>query len=51
MGGSAALADEGLDCTVEVYMTEEYEERVTVTSGDTAWGAAPRVRVIKSSEF
>ena len=29
-GGSAVLADEGLDCTVEVYMLEESEEGVTV---------------------
>ena len=27
---SAALADEGLDCIVEVYVSEEFEDRVTV---------------------
>ena len=29
-GESAALAEAGLDCTVEVYMSEESEEGVTV---------------------
>ena len=33
---SAALADEGLDCSVEVYMSEESKEGVGVTNGDTA---------------
>ena len=37
----------GPDCTVEVCMSEESEEGVTVL-----WqGAAPRVRTAKSSEF
>ena len=35
------------DYTVEVYMSEESEERVTVLRK----GAAPRVRAVKSFEF
>ena len=30
LGESAVLVDEGLDCTMEVYMSEESKERVTV---------------------
>ena len=41
------LAEARLDCTVEVYMSQESEEGVTVI-----WkGAAPGVRAAKSSEF
>ena len=47
MGGSAVLADKGLDCTVEVYMSEESEERVTVLRVETQ----TRVRAVKSFEF
>ena len=32
-------------------MSEKSEERVSVTSGDTAEGEAPRVRAVKSFEF
>ena len=32
-------------------MSEETEERVSVTSGNTTGGAAPRVIAVKSSEF
>ena len=40
-GQECSIADEGLDCTVEVYMSEESEERVTVVwSGDTAGGSS-----------
>ena len=49
--GSAALTDEGLDCTVKVYMSEECEERVTVLRVGTQQGAALRVRAAKSSKF
>ena len=48
---SAVLADEELDCTVEVYMLEEPEEEVTVLQVGTQQRAAPRVRAVKSSEF
>ena len=41
----------GLDCTVEVYMSEESEERVTVLRVGTQQGAALRLRAAKSSEF
>ena len=41
----------GLDCTVEVYMSEEPEEKVAVLRVGTQQGAAPRVRAVKSSEF
>ena len=43
----AALAEARLDCTVEVYMSEESEEGVTVIRR----GAASRVRAAKSSEL
>ena len=43
----AALADGTLDCTVEIYMSEESEEGVTVLRQ----GEAPRVIAVKSSEF
>ena len=48
----AALADEGLDA-VMVYVSEKSEERVTVLPMETqqGWGAALRVRAVKSSEF
>ena len=49
--GSAALAVEGLDCKVEVYMSEESKERVTLLRVGTQQGEAPRVRAVKSSEF
>ena len=38
---------EGLDYTVEVYVSEESEERVTMLRQ----GAAPGVRAVKSFEF
>ena len=41
------LAEAGLDCTVEVYMSEESEEGVIVLRQ----GAAPRVRTAQSSEL
>ena len=44
----AALAKAGLDCTVEVYMSEGSEKGVTVIRDG---GAAPRMRAAKSSEF
>ena len=37
----------GEDCSVEVYMSEESEEGVTVLRQ----GGAPRIRASKSSEF
>ena len=46
-----ALADEGLDCTVEVYISEKYKERVTVLRVGTQQEEAPRVRAVKSSGF
>ena len=42
MGGSAALADEGLDCAVEVYMSGESEERVTVLEVGTQQGGSSK---------
>ena len=51
VGGSVALEDEGLDCTVEVYMLEESEEEVAVLRVGTQQGEAPRVRAVKSSKF
>ena len=44
---SAASVEVGADCTVEVYMSEESKESVTVLRQ----GTAPRVRAAKSSEF
>ena len=49
--GRAALGDKGLDCTLEVYVSEESEERVTVLRVGTQQGEAPRVRAVNSSEF
>ena len=47
--GDKKFGDEGgLDCTVEVYMSEESEGGVTVIQQR---GAAPRVRAAKSSEL
>ena len=43
----AALAEAGVDCTVEVYISGVSEEGVTVIRQ----GAAPRVRAAKSSEL
>ena len=48
VGRECSISREGPDCTVEVYMSEESEERVTLLFGR---GAAPRVRAAKSSEF
>ena len=45
VSASAALADERLDCTVGVYVSEESEER------GRNRGEAPKVRAVKSSEF
>ena len=44
---SAASVEGESDCTVEVYMSEEFEEGVTVLRQ----GEAPRVRAAKSFEF
>ena len=44
-GERAALAEAGLDCKVEVYMSEESEGGVTVIRQR---GAAPRVRALNS---
>ena len=41
VGWEFRISQGGLDCTAEVYMSEESEER----------GAAPGVRAGKSSEF
>ena len=41
-GGSAELADERIDCTVEVYLSEESEERVTVLRVGTQQGGSSR---------
>ena len=46
-GRECSISRGGPDCTVEVYMSEEFEEGVTVLRQ----GAAPRVRAAKSSEF
>ena len=48
MGRESSVSRGGLDCTVEVYMSEESEEGVTVIRQG---GVAPRVRATKSSEF
>ena len=47
VGRECSISKEGPDCSVEVYMSEESEERVTVLRQ----GEAPRVRAAKSSEF
>ena len=47
LGQKCCISRGGPDCTVEVYMSEESEEGVTVLRQ----GAAPRVRAAKSSEF
>ena len=47
MGRECSISRGGPDCTVEVYMSEESEEGVTVSRQ----GAAPSVRAAKSSEF
>ena len=39
---SAASADKGLDCTVEVYMSKEPEERVTVLRVETQHGGSSK---------
>ena len=50
--GNKRFEDEGrLDCTVEVYMSEESEEGVTMLRVGTQQGAAPGVRAAKSSDF
>ena len=49
--GSVALADEGLDCTVELYMSEDSEERVTVLRVGTQQGGSSKSIAVKSSEF
>ena len=48
VGRECSISRGGLDCTVEVYMSENSEEGVTVL-----WqgGAAPKVRAAKCSEF
>ena len=46
-GERAALAEAGLDCTVEVYMSEESKEGFTVIRQ----GASPRMRAAKSSDL
>ena len=51
VGRECSINVGGPDCTVEVYMSEESEERVTVLRVGTQQGAAPRVRAAKSSEF
>ena len=48
LGRECSISREGPDCTVEVYMLEGSEERVTLLFGR---GAAPRVRAAKSSDF
>ena len=40
-----------LDCTVEIYKSEESEEEVIVLRVGTQQGEAPRVRAAKSSGF
>ena len=47
VGQECSISRGGPDCTVEVYMSKEFKEGVTVL-----WqGAAPKVRAAKSSEF
>ena len=41
-GGRASLADEGLDCTVKVYMSEEREVGVTVLRVGTQQGVSSK---------
>ena len=48
VGRKCSISRGGPDCTVEVYMSEESEEGVTVLRQG---GAASRVRAAKSSEF
>ena len=47
MGRECSISRRGPDCTVEVFMSKESEEGVTVLRQ----GATPRVRAAKSSEF
>ena len=47
-GRESSVSRGGLDCTVEVYMSEKSEEGVRVIQ---LGGAAPRVRAAKSSEL
>ena len=47
VGRECSISKGEPDCTVEVYMSEEFEEGVTVLRQ----GEAPRVRAAKSSEF
>ena len=49
VGRERSISRERPDFTVEVYMSEKAEEGVTVLR--KRGGAAPRVRVAKSSEF
>ena len=49
VGRESSISSGGLDCRVEVYMSEEFEEGVTVLR--QGGGAAPRVRAAKRSEF
>ena len=51
VGQVCSISRGGLDCTVEVYKSEESEERVTVLRAGTQLGRAPRVRAAKSSKF
>ena len=48
VGRECSISRGGPDCTVEVYMSGESEEVVTVLRQG---GAVPRVRAAKSSEF
>ena len=47
VGRECSISRGGPDCTVKVYMSKEFEERVTVLRQ----GAAPRMKVAKSPEF
>ena len=52
VGRECSISRGGLGFTVEVYMSEEFEEGVTVRRVGTQQGEeAPRVRADKSSKF
>ena len=51
VGQECSISRGGLDCTVEVCMSEKSKEEVTVLRVGTQQGAAPRLRAAKSSEF
>ena len=51
VGGSAALGKGGTFCSGGIHVRGLRGGIHSLTSRDTAWAAAPRVRAVKSSEF